>query len=259
MQFDKSLPFPVLLSVALHAGILALIFGNWDLFTKEEQVYEPRYITATLVDIKPQAKAAPPQIKEQNLDAKQYEDLKNLKKQEEQKRKEAEASAKKEEAAKAIEVEKEKQKKMKEEEAKIAKAKAEAEQKAKREQAAQEEQRRIQAALQKEEKIISDSNDAANVKSYNDLLSERVAQNWSRPPSARKGMTAFFTIDMLPNGLVVNVTLSQSSGDSAFDRSAEQAIKKVERFTEIKDIPIDVFERNFRRFQFAFNPEDLRQ
>jgi colicin import membrane protein len=232
------------------------------------------------VDLKPKAKAAPQQVKEQVLDSKAYEDLKHNKKQDEQRRKEAEAlvQKKKDQEAKSAEAEKLKQQKIKEEQAKVAKAKAEkaeaekkkkaaeeaerkaeAAKKTKREQEAQEERRRIQAAQQKEAKHIAESNDAADVKSYNELLSERVAQNWSRPPSARAGMVAVFNIDMLPNGQVIGVDLAKSSGNFAFDNAAEQAIKKVERFVEIKDVPIDVFERNFRHFQFAFNPEDLRQ
>lgn len=267
----------MVLNVGMHSLLLILILGNWDFFKKEEEPYKPHYVTATLVDLTPKAKAAPPQIKEQVLDSKAYEDMKHLKKQEEQRRKEAEAQVQKQKDAQAkaaAEAEQLKQQKIKEEQAKAAKAKveaerkkklaeeqqkAEAEKKRKQEQQAQEEQRRIQAALQKEEKIIAESNDEANVKSYNELIAERVSQNWSRPPSARRGMIAVFNIDMLPNGQVVGVQLIQSSGSDAFDRSAEQAIRKVDRFTEIKDMPIGIFERNFRHFKFAFNPEDLRQ
>ncbi len=277
MKLDKTLPLPMVLSVGMHSLLLILILGNWDFFKKEEEPYKPHYVTATLVDLTPKAKAAPPQIKEQVLDSKAYEDMKHLKKQEEQRRKEAEAQVQKQKDAQAkaaAEAEQLKQQKIKEEQAKAAKAKAEAERKKKlaeeqqkaeaekkrkQEQQAQEEQRRIQAALQKEEKIIAESNDEANVKSYNELIAERVSQNWSRPPSARRGMIAVFNIDMLPNGQVVGVQLIQSSGSDAFDRSAEQAIRKVDRFTEIKDMPIGIFERNFRHFKFAFNPEDLRQ
>jgi len=279
MKLEKSFSLPTFLSVFLHGTLLALFLGNWDFFKKEDEPYKPHYVTATLVDLKPKAKAAPQQIKEQVLDSKAYEDLKNNKKQDEQRRKEAEAlvQSQKEQQAKAAEAEKQKQQKVKDEQAKVAKAKAaqeaqkkkkaeeeasrkaEALKKTKREQEAQAEQRRVQAARQEQEKHIADSNDEANVKSYNELLSERVAQNWSRPPSARAGMIAVFNIDMLPNGQVIGVELAKSSGNSAFDNAAEQAIRKVERFIEIKDVPIDVFERNFRHFQFAFNPEDLRQ
>lgn len=280
MKLEKSFSLPTLLSVFLHGSLLVIFLGNWDFFKAKEEPYQPHYVTATLVDLKPKAKAAPQQTKEQVLDSKAYEDLKNNKKQEEQRHKEAEAlvQSQLDQQAKAAEAEKQKQEKVREEEAKVAKAKAakaeaekkkkaeeeanrkaEAAKKTKREQEAQEERRRIQAAQQKEEKHIADSNDEANVKSYNELLSERVAQNWSRPPSARAGMVAVFNIDMLPNGQVVGVELAKSSGNFAFDNAAEQAIRKVERFVEIKDVPIDVFERNFRHFQFAFNPEDLRQ
>lgn len=276
---DNRLSIPIIISVLLHAGILGVFLVNWNFFNaKKPPEYPQHFVTATLVDLQPKAIAKPQQIKEQNLDAKNFEDLKNLKKQQEQKKKEAEAleQKKKDQAAKeaADKAEKLKQQKKKEEDAKAAKAKAEAEKKKKaeaekqkaeaelkkkREQEAQEEKKRQEAARQLEEKHIADTADDANVKSYSELIKERVEQNWSRPPSARTGMVCEFVIDMLPNGQVVAVTLTKSSGNAAYDMSAEQAIKRVDRFTEIKDIPIDVFEKYFRRFKFVFNPEDLRQ
>src|SRR5690606_29930392 len=117
MKFEKSLSLPLTFSVLFHASLLALFLGNWDFFKKEEEPYKPHYVTATLVDMKPKAKAQPQQAKEQVLDSKAYEDLKNNKKQEEQRRKEAEAlvQKKKEQEAKAAEAEKQKQQKIKEE------------------------------------------------------------------------------------------------------------------------------------------------
>lgn len=276
---DNRFSIPIMISVLLHAGILGVFLVNWNFFNaKKPPEYPQHFVTATLVDLQPKAIAKPQQIKEQNKEAKVFEDLKNLKKQDEKKKKEAEAleQKKKDQAAKesADKAEKLKQQKKKEEDAKAAKAKAEAEKKKKaeaekqraeaelkkkREQEAQEEKKRQEAARQLEEKHIADTADDANVKSYSELIKERVEQNWSRPPSARTGMVCEFVIDMLPNGQVVNVTLTKSSGNAAYDMSAEQAIKRVDRFTEIKDIPIDVFEKYFRRFKFVFNPEDLRQ
>lgn len=279
MKFEKSLSLPLFLSVFFHVLLLVLFLGKWEFFKKEEDPYKPHYVTATLVDMKPKAKAQPQQTKEQVLDSKAYEDLKNNKKQEEQRRKEAEAlvQKKKEQEAKAAEAEKQKQQKIKEEQAKIAKAKAEKEaaekkrkaeeeakrkaeaaKKTKREQEAQEEQRRIQAALQKEEKHISESNDDVNTKSYEEMLIERVQQNWSRPPSARRGMEVTLEVNMLPTGVVTGLRIIKSSGDPAFDRSAEQAVRRVDRFTEAMQIPPDIFEKYFRVFRFTFSPEDLR-
>ena len=276
---ESRFSIPVMISVLLHIALLIVFLINWDfLKNKKEDNHPQHFVMATLVDLTPKAVAKPQQIKEQNLDAKNFDDLKNLKKQQEQKKKEAEAQEqkKKDQAAKeaADKAEKLKEQKKKDEQAKAAKAKAEAEQKKKaeaekqkaeaelkkkREQEAQEEKRRQEAALQKEEKHLADTADDANVKSYSELIRERVEQNWSRPPSARTGMVCEFVIDMLPNGQVVGVTLTKSSGNAAYDASAEQAIKRVERFTEIKNVPIEIFERYFRRFKFVFNPEDLRQ
>ena len=279
MRLEKSFSLPVFLSVSLHTLLLVLFLGDWNFFKKEPEPYKPHYVTATLVDLKPKAKAAPQQTKEQVLDSKAYEDLKNNKKQDEQRRKEAEAlvQQKKEQEAKAAEAEKVKQQKVKEEQAKIAKAKAEKEaaekkrkadelakqkaeaaKKTKREQEAQEEQRRIQGALQKEAKHISDTNDDANTKSYEEMLIERVQQNWSRPPSARNGLEVVLEVNMLPNGIVTGLRVVRSSGDPAFDRSAEQAVKRVDRFTEAMQIAPDIFEKYFRVFRFTFSPEDLR-
>lgn len=267
------------MSVFLHALLLVLFLGKWDFFKKEEEPYKPHYVTATLVDMKPKAKAQPQQTKEQVLDSKPYEDLKNNKKQDEQRRIEAEAKVqqqKEQQAKEAAAIEELKQKKIKEEQAKIAKAKAEKEaaekkrkaeeikqqaeaaKKTQREREAQEEQRRIQAAQQKEAKHISETNDDANTKSYEEMLIERVQQNWSRPPSARRGMEVTLEVNMLPTGVVTGLRIIKSSGDAAFDRSAEQAVRRVDRFTEAMQIPPDIFEKYFRVFRFTFSPEDLR-
>ena len=279
MKLEKSLSLPLLMSVFLHALLLVLFLGKWDFFKKEEEPYKPHYVTATLVDMKPKAKAQPQQTKEQVLDSKPYEDLKNNKKQDEQRRIEAEAKVqqqKEQQAKEAAVIEELKQKKIKEEQAKIAKAKAEKEaaekkrkaeelkqqaeaaKKTQREREAQEEQRRIQAAQQKEAKHISETNDDANTKSYEEMLIERVQQNWSRPPSARRGMEVTLEVNMLPTGVVTGLRIIKSSGDAAFDRSAEQAVRRVDRFTEAMQIPPDIFEKYFRVFRFTFSPEDLR-
>ncbi len=59
----------------------------------------------------------------------------------------------------------------------------------------------------------------------------------------------------MPTGDVVSVTLIAGSGNEAFDRSAEAAVRKARRFEVPKDPA--VFERYFRRFTLLFRPEDL--
>jgi colicin import membrane protein len=100
--------------------------------------------------------------------------------------------------------------------------------------------------------------DDAISQSYSALIAARIEQNWSRPPSARKGIQCELEIQMVPTGYVIDVQITKSSGNAAFDRSAVQAVKKIERFNEVKDIPSRIFEQYFRTFKLNFNPKDLR-
>ena len=85
-----------------------------------------------------------------------------------------------------------------------------------------------------------------------------VIGRWTRPPSARNGMVSILSIQLVPTGEVVGVSVVQSSGNSAFDRSAMTAVERAGRFPEITKLDNRTFEANFRRFQLIFKPEDLR-
>ena len=91
--------------------------------------------------------------------------------------------------------------------------------------------------------------------SYRAEIYELVRQNWSRPPSARNGMSTRLLVELIPTGEVISVTVVEESGNSAFDQAAEQAVLQARRFP----VPDDnsQFERYFRRFYFLFQPEDL--
>ena len=65
-------------------------------------------------------------------------------------------------------------------------------------------------------------------------------------------------IQLVPTGQVVSVMIVQSSGNGAFDRSAEQAVHKAGRFDKLKELPPRVFETYFRKLRLVFRPEDLR-
>jgi len=85
-----------------------------------------------------------------------------------------------------------------------------------------------------------------------------VISRWTRPPSARNGMVAILSIQLVPTGEVVGVGIVQSSGNTAFDRSAMTAVERAARFSEVTKLDNRTFEANFRRFQLIFKPEDLR-
>lgn len=84
-----------------------------------------------------------------------------------------------------------------------------------------------------------------------------VSEQWSRPPSARNGMSVRVLIEMLPSGQITNVSLIQSSGDAAFDQSAISAVKNVGRIHEMIEIDRATFEQKYRKREMVFKPEDL--
>jgi len=64
-------------------------------------------------------------------------------------------------------------------------------------------------------------------------------------------------IQLLPTGELLDASITESSGDPAFDRSAENAVFGAAPFTELSNLPINIFNSNFRTLSLIFQPEDL--
>lgn len=90
---------------------------------------------------------------------------------------------------------------------------------------------------------------------YVNLIDTAISDKWDRPPSARRGMEVTLQVELFPNGELNTVNIVESSGNDAFDRSAEKAVKDVKRFTVPENT--ELFEKNFRVFKLRFKPEDL--
>jgi colicin import membrane protein len=65
-------------------------------------------------------------------------------------------------------------------------------------------------------------------------------------------------VQLVPTGEVVGVRVVRSSGNAAFDASAENAVRKAGAFPELQKLPSGEFEKKFRRLNLIFKPEDLR-
>lgn len=113
-------------------------------------------------------------------------------------------------------------------------------------------------AMEAEDEALEALSDEELTASYIALIARAVEDNWSRPPSARNNMEAELLIQLIPTGEVVSVKLARSSGNTAFDRSAVNAVEKAARFPELQQLDSSLFEQNFRRLRLKFKPEDLR-
>ena len=234
MSIVRDYALPLALAVMLHGGVVALLLQNWQPGTDESRLYEPRVMKAKVIVVEkpvqkqpvPKAEPAPrppptpaPQPKPKPTPPKPAPPVEEPPKPD-------------------PEIER----------------------------LAQEERERLdrleelsdlsmQEALDEELADLRDVEADAETMTYAAAIREAIRRAWSRPPSARLGMQARLRVDLVPSGDLLAVTVLESSGNPAFDRSAEVAVRKVGRF----DVPEQsrLFERNFRRFTLLFKPEDL--
>ena len=96
---------------------------------------------------------------------------------------------------------------------------------------------------------------AEEISYYSNLIRDQVIINWKQPSSAKKGMSAEILITLVPTGEIVQVKLTKTSGNQAFDSSALNAIQKVSKFEGL-EMGRRLFDNNFRKFTLVFNPEN---
>ena len=249
MALIRSYALPLFAALAFHAGV-GLVFVRG--FTASEdiaQVITPKVVNATLMVVEPPAQNKRPPAPAKPAPA---APVANKPSAAERKRLVEEQLAA--EQAKRAE--------------QVAKDRAEAQRQKQRQKKLEAQRRRerlaalgdladdsLQQSLEAEAEQIQDNDVQQQVQTFQAGIYDLVRKNWSRPPSARNGMKVRFLVELIPTGELLSVTLVDSSGSAAFDRSAEQAIRRARRF----DVPQDnsVFEANFRRFYFLFRPEDL--
>lgn len=220
---------PLLLALLLHAAALAALHGGW--LPRQEhtvQAFKPQIVNSTLIVMQPKAKPrpkAPPPKPAAAAPAKAPAKAKPRPQPKPQAQPDAEAERRRRQ-------EQELQRRL----AELAQAS-------------------FADALASEASELAQAEDEARAQSYRFGIYQRVVANWSRPPSARNGMEARLLVELIPTGEVVGVTVAESSGSGAFDRSAEAAVRKARTFAVPREA--ELFERHFRRFSLLFRPEDL--
>ena len=255
---------PVILAVAIHAIVVAALLVHWNNKTPFQTVKnEPYYIEAALVQHNPYTErdreAADAAAREKARREKAARDKREAAKREQAHK---DALARQRQAARQEKIAAEQaalEKKQKELAQQLADAQAEdagANRTPEQEQERKRMEQGLAEAIMDEQQRRLAVTDDEKAMAYVQEIKREIVQNWSRPPSARNGMQALLKVHLVPTGEVVDVTVVQSSGNDAFDRSAVLAVQKAQRF----EVPSDSrqFERNFREFEVLFRPEDLR-
>jgi len=246
----------------MHLGLLAAVTWGWSASQTTQRVYTPKFVEAKLVSLKTQApKKAAPKKKPKKIDLAAKRKAEERRKKLAAKKRKA-ADMKKAAARKAAD---NKAKALALKKAQVKKAALELAKQRELEQARKDQELARQqleedffTELDEEGEYLVEEENERLAQSYVSKISSRIEQNWNRPPSARKGMKTELLLSLVPTGKVVNVSIVKSSGNSAFDRSAELAVQKSERFPELQGMDPVVFERYFRQLRLVFNPQDLR-
>jgi colicin import membrane protein len=263
---------PILLALLLHAAVIAVLVVRWGAAPREIREIRPQIVNATLVMMeagmtaapapaarpqpKPEPKPAPrpepqPQPKPEPPKPEPKPAPKPEPKPTPPKPDPAEEQRKQEEARRQEQERQQQEQRKQEELARQQRLETLAD--ASFENALASEASELAAAV--DTASSGTVTDAPAAMSYRDGIYQAVRNNWSRPPSARNGMETALLVELVPTGDVVNVTIVKSSGDAAFDRSAESAVRAARRFQVPPES--DLFERYFRRFTLLFRPEDL--
>ena len=179
---------------------------------------------------------------------------------EEQKRKDEEAARAKKEAEEKAKREAEAKRKAEAEEK--AKREAEAKRKAEAEEKAEAERKRKAEAKARADRKAREAELAAQIAAEQDaselqqvigLIQQKIERNWLRPPGT-EGLKCELKVRLGSSGSVLLVRVVKSSGNVAFDRSVEAAVRKAD------PLPMPRSERLLARFRgdvnFIFDPSN---
>lgn len=270
-------PFSVFLAVLLHGLIIGTLLMMQRVSSEPAELVRPPSVQAQLVAENPQARNEQVQAQQQAEQRRQELARQQEAERQAEQRRQAEAAQqeaqRQAEAEQQAEAERQRQAQLqRDREAQQERERQERLEQERQAQQRQEEQRRQEEAARQEALRQQQAEEAARqaeaqaaaqaaaqdeVAGYTAIIHDLVQRNWSRPPSARNGMTAVLRIRLVPTGDVIDVEIVRSSGDAAFDRAAEDAVRAVGRFRELSSMPPRLFEANFRSLLLTFRPEDL--
>lgn len=240
---------PLALAVVLHGAAVWALYQGWNPEKERLNFVKPQTVMANLIVLQPKAQTAPPPRVEPAPAPNQAEARREAEQQAQAQREAERRAAEKRAADKRAAELREQENKQAEEAAR------ERERQERLERLSELAATSLEQAIAEETADLNEGTEEMVVRSYHAAIYDLVRRNWSRPPSSRTGMQARLQVELIPTGEVVAVTVVESSGNAAFDRSAEHAVRRAKRF----EVPQDnaLFEKHFRRFYFLFQPEDL--
>lgn len=101
---------------------------------------------------------------------------------------------------------------------------------------------------------INAARNAATTDKYRHLILQAIAQQWIIPPEMNKHLETKLTVHLAPGGMVLEVIIVKSSGNSVLDRSAQTAVYKASPLPVPKNKGLF---HTFRQINLTVRPEGV--
>jgi len=263
------------MSLGLHIVLIGLFMLSFDFSPRKTRMVQPRRIVEAVV-VDEQAIATEIQrLKAEEeevrlLDKRRVEEAERkaaaaLKRREAEERRLRELETERKRQLKNLESEKERlNEQLRKEKDRVAeqrrlveneKNQAEAARKRREEERLEAEQKRLEQALREdlaaEEKAVREASDVSEIDRYQAAIRARIQQSFTILPGL-DGLSCILRITLIPGGEVLTVEVSQSSGNTTFDRQAETAVRKA------APLPVPSEPRLFNKMRtitFVFDPQ----
>ena len=105
-----------------------------------------------------------------------------------------------------------------------------------------------------EDKSISTEYEKNQIDILSSFIIENIQSAWRKPINIQDGLVCDLRLSINKNGRIIDIKLIKGSGNLRFDNSAIKAVQRVETFSFLKDIPISMFNSNFKSIVITFNP-----
>ncbi len=105
-----------------------------------------------------------------------------------------------------------------------------------------------------EDKSISTDYEENQIDILSSYIIENIQSAWRKPINIQDGLVCVLRLSINKNGRIIDINLIKSSGNLRFDNSALRAVQRVETFSFLQDIPMSIYNSNFRSILITFNP-----